>query len=119
MKPGDLVVLILGVAAALTLGIAVVLTLVEDARSHDALPTAAQPDGWKYPFACCSGYDCRAVDGDAVQERPQGYVVPSGEVVGYADKRVRHSPDGLFHWCTVAGKDDGKTICLFIPPRAF
>ncbi|PSM18526.1 hypothetical protein [Nitratireductor sp. StC3] len=79
-------------------------------------PDIAVAHDW-YPFACCSNFDCRAVG--AVKERPEGYVVPSGEVVPMTDKRVRHSPDGLFHWCTVAGKDDGKTICLFVPPRAF
>ncbi|MVA98865.1 hypothetical protein GN330_16580 [Nitratireductor sp. CAU 1489] len=94
-----------------------VFAAVQASRAHDALPTAAQPNGWKYPFACCSNFDCRAVD--AVKERPEGYVVPSGEIVPMTDKRVRHSPDGLFHWCTVAGKDDGKTICLFVPPRSF
>ena len=55
-----------------------------------------------------------------IRERPQGYVIgTTGEVVGYADKRVRVSPDGLWHWCSVAGADDGRTICLFTPPRAF
>ncbi|MEP4538488.1 MAG: hypothetical protein ABJ021_15060 [Nitratireductor sp.] len=88
-------------------------------RAHHARPAAAQPDGWAYPFACCSGFDCRAVANRSVQERPEGYVVPSGEVVGYADTRVRPSPDGDFHWCSVAGRDDGRTICLFVPPRAF
>lgn len=102
------------------LGVAMLLaTCAERAEGHEALPSAAQPEGWRYPFACCSGYDCRAVDGAAVQERPQGYVVPSGEIVGYADTRVRPSPDGIFHWCTVAGRDDGRTICLFVPARAF
>lgn len=90
------------------------------ALAHDALPTAAQPQGWTYPFACCSGYDCRMVPTRQVSERPEGYVIATtGEIVGYADKRVRNSPDGDFHWCSVAGKNDGKTICLFVPPRAF
>lgn len=88
--------------------------LATGAHAHDA------PSGWSYPFSCCSGYDCRPVETKAVSERPEGYVINgTGEVVGYRDTRVRHSPDGLFHWCSVAGKEDGRTICLFVPPRAY
>jgi hypothetical protein len=90
------------------------------AGAHDAMPTAAQPNGWTYPFACCSGYDCRAVSDKAISERPEGYVINgTGEVVGYADARVKNSPDGEFHWCSVAGSNEGRTICLFVPPRGF
>lgn len=91
--------------------------------AHDAIPTAAQPEGWKYPFSCCSGYDCRPVPSKTVgkvKEGPDGYVIAStGEVIPYNDTRVRNSPDGEFHWCSVAGADDGRTICLFVPPRAY
>ncbi|MGE0501895.1 MAG: hypothetical protein AB7I79_13185 [Rhizobiaceae bacterium] len=89
------------------------------AFAHDALPTSAKPDGWSYPFSCCSGYDCRAVSAAAISEKPEGFIVPSGEVVSYADRRVKDSPDGEFHWCSVHGKNDGRTICLFVPPRAY
>lgn len=97
--------------------------LTTDAEAHDAMPTAAQPNGWAYPFSCCSGIDCREVssgpDG-VVRETPEGYVIAStGEVVAYTDKRIKDSPDGAFHWCSVAGKDDSRTICLFVPPRAY
>ena len=55
-----------------------------------------------------------------IRERPEGFVIGlTGEVVGYADKRIRNSPDGEYHWCSVAGRDDGRTICLFVPPRSF
>jgi hypothetical protein len=84
------------------------------AGAHDA------PKGWTYPFACCSGYDCREVASKAIAERPEGYVIQgTGEVVSYNDKRVRKSPDGEFHWCSVKGADDTRTICLFVPPRSF
>lgn len=90
------------------------------AAAHEAMPTAAQPNGWTYPFACCSGYDCREVSDKAISERPEGYVIKgTGEVVGYADARVRQSPDGEYHWCSVAGSNEGRTICLFVPPRGF
>lgn len=90
------------------------------ASAHDALPTAAKPNGWMYPHACCSGYDCRQVPADDVVEGPSGYVIrPTGELVPMSSPKVKYSPDGEFHWCSVAGADDGKTICLFVPPRSF
>lgn len=90
------------------------------AIAHDALPTAAQPNGWSYPFSCCSGYDCREVSKKAISERPEGYVIlGTGEVVAYTDARVKNSPDGAFHWCSVAGANNGRTICLFVPPRGY
>lgn len=98
------------------------------AQAHEAQPTAAKPQGWAYPLSCCSNFDCEQV-GDArtpnastrILERPEGYVVSgTGEVVGYQDKRIRHSPDGEFHWCAhQSGVDAGRTICLFVPPRGF
>lgn len=102
-------------------GAALLLTVLSfSAHAHDALPTAGLPEGWSYPFACCSGFDCRAVSDKAIGERPEGYVIQgTGEVVGYGDMRVKNSPDGAFHWCSVAGANDGRTICLFVPPRSF
>ena len=94
------------------------LSIVE-ADAHDAIPTAAAPQGWSYPYACCSGYDCREVDDAKITEGPTGYTVPSGEVIAMTDKRIKESPDGLFHWCSVKGKDDSKTLCLFVPPRSY
>lgn len=85
-----------------------------DLLAHEA------KSGWRYPAVCCSDYDCREVAPRQISERPEGYVIAtSGEVVPYTDRRVRQSPDGVFHWCSVAGKDDTRTICLFVPPRAF
>lgn len=84
------------------------------ARAHDA------PSGWSYPYSCCSMQDCRPVATKAISERPEGFVINgTGEVVPYRDARVRPSPDGEFHWCSVAGGEHGRTICLFVPPRAY
>ena len=57
----------------------------------------------------------------AISEKPEGYVINgTGEVVAYADKRVKDSPDGEYHWCAhQAGLDAGHTICLFVPPKGF
>lgn len=105
--------LIVGIGiAALAVGICV-------AAAHDA------PTGWSYPFACCSNADCREVgEGSSskvsISETPLGYKISTtGEVISYADSRIKDSPDGEFHWCSVAGKDDSRTLCLFVPPRAF
>ena len=94
---------------------------------HDAKPTAAQPNGLTYPYACCSGIDCREVgDGKAskakvkILETATGYQISTtGEIIAFGDSRLKDSPDGVFHWCSVAGADDSRTICLFKPPRGF
>lgn len=102
------------------LAMPVIAGLVLPAAGHDAIPTAAKPNGWTYPFSCCSGYDCREVSAQSISERPEGYVIAgTGEVVTYRDKRIKDSPDGEFHWCSVQGKNDSKTICLFVPPRSY
>ncbi|WP_159591807.1 hypothetical protein [Chelativorans xinjiangense] len=76
--------------------------------------------GWAYPYACCSNQDCREIPAKLVSERPEGYVInPTGEVVAYTDRRVKQSPDGVYHWCSVAGEDTSRTICLFVPPKLF
>lgn len=87
---------------------------IPPASSHDA------PKGWTYPYSCCSGVDCREVPKKAISERPQGYVITStGEVVPYKDARLHDSPDGEYHWCSVNGADNTRTICLFVPPKSF
>jgi hypothetical protein len=111
---------VVGFWITIAVGVALVACYSGAAQAHEAMPTAAQPNGWRYPFSCCSGYDCRAVPEAAISERPEGYViVGTGEVLPYRDARLKDSPDGEFHWCSVAGANDGRTICLFVPPRAF
>ncbi|MEI9410408.1 MULTISPECIES: hypothetical protein [Mesorhizobium] len=101
--------------------VGVIAMFAPAAFAHDAKPTAAKPQGWSYPFACCANYDCRATHTGEVLEKPEGYVIAgTGEVVPMTDKRIKDSPDGEFHWCAhQAGLDAGKTICLFVPPRSF
>jgi hypothetical protein len=87
-----------------------------------AMPAGAHeaPTGWRYPYSCCSGYDCREVSSKVIGEGPEGYVIKgTGEVVSYSDARLKNSPDGEYHWCSVAGADDTRTICLFVPPHSF
>ncbi|WP_428982271.1 hypothetical protein [Oricola nitratireducens] len=100
--------------AAASAGVALALTGATTARAHEA------PSGWMYPYECCSGYDCRPVSSKWIKESGGAFIIPTtGEAVPYSDKRIRTSPDGEFHWCSVAGSDDGKTICLFVPQRMF
>lgn len=102
-----------GLSATLILSLAT-FALPAAASAHDA------PSGWTYPYACCSNKDCRQVPASLISERPEGYVIKTtGEVVAYSDRRVRTPPDGVYHWCSVAGIDTSRTICLFVPPKAF
>lgn len=125
------------IAAVLAVA-AVCLFFASTARAHEAGPSYAQmqgytpgvaapsgqqPKGWNYPWACCSGNDCKRVDATRVHETESGYVVDGSkdvEPIGYHDKRIKDSPDGDFHWCAhQAGADKDHTICLFVPPRGF
>jgi hypothetical protein len=64
--------------------------------------------------------DCSQVRDQAVLEGPRGYVITlTGELITPRDTRIKNSPDGLFHQCTVAGEPAGRTVCLFVPPRSY
>lgn len=117
---------ILTIANAAAIGVIAIfayLLCVSAGQAHDAIPTAAKPNGWSYPFACCSGFDCREVRAGkdkTVVETDKGYVIKAtGELIPFGDKRIKNSPDGEFHWCSHGGRDTGGTICLFVPPRSF
>jgi len=97
-----------------SLAILLMLAAAKPAQSHDA------PSGWSYPFACCSSIDCREVPDTDIVEGARGYEIrKTGELIIMTDARIKESPDGHFHWCSVAGADDSRTICLFVPPRAY
>lgn len=91
---------------------AILVSAASLAAAHDA------PSGWSYDAACCFNHDCRQISSSAVREGPNGYVITiDNETVPYSDRRIKDSPDGLYHWCTVDGRDNGRTICLYVPPR--
>jgi hypothetical protein len=76
------------------------------------------PTGWSYPANCCSGIDCREVPDADIIEGARGYEIrKTHELIPMTDPKVKMSPDGRFHWCSVQGRDDGRTICLFVPGR--
>jgi len=80
--------------------------------SHEA------SSGWAYPMQCCSGIDCRQIQSNAVHEVKTGYVInKTGELIGFKDPRLKNSPDGEYHWCSVQGKENTPTVCLFVPPQ--
>lgn len=86
------------------------------AAAHDA------PLGWKYDFMCCSAADCREIKSSDIGEIQEGYQIKLStlkEVVPYGSPKVKDSPDGRFHWCSYSGRNDRKTICLYVPPRAY
>lgn len=92
---------------------AVISVSMTAAGAHEA------PAGWNYDSSCCSNFDCRQVSDGTVKETAEGYQLPTGEVISYDDARIKPSKDEFFHWCTVAGANDSRTICLYVPPRSF
>lgn len=92
--------------------------MIAPAYAHDA------KSGWSYPFACCSNQDCREVNVPEtevmVSEVQGGFSVnTSGEFIPWDDSRVRPSPDGKYHLCTLNGENGGRTICLFRPDKGY
>jgi hypothetical protein len=91
--------------------------------------------GWQYPIACCASIDCGEISPAQVRETPSGYEVtlsPAQHLmlvetkiyeVPYNDRRVRDSPDGVYHACISRqfrgpnGTEGGKLNCLFVPPK--
>jgi hypothetical protein len=88
----------------------------------------ASAHNW-YEKQCCQDEHCEPIADGAVRETSKGFEVPSGELLPYADSRVRQSHDMHYHWChaqkaTVSrhreipfGPD--STICLYVPPKSF
>ncbi|TWG93832.1 hypothetical protein L598_000400001050 [Mesorhizobium sp. J18] len=106
--------LLLAMPAVGLLAVGLLITTANPGKAHEA------PTGWEYPYSCCANQDCREVSKAAISERPEGYVInQTGEVVNYHDKRLRRSPDGRYHWCSVAGSDTSRTICLFVPLQLY
>lgn len=74
--------------------------------------------GWQYDADCCGARDCRVIGDDAVRLTRDGLlIVATGEVLSYADTRLRKSGDEFFHRC--ARETSPKmTVCLYIPATA-
>jgi hypothetical protein len=95
---------------AILLAAAVLALLVCEARSHE----------W-YPRECCAGGDCYAISADEVEALPDGTwrIKATGEIFYGANAaqvhRVKFSPDGGFHRCSLNHDRKEPSICLFIP----
>ncbi len=93
---------------------AIVVWSARPARAHDALT------GWTYDYSCCSSADCRQVATKAVKEGSEGYtIVGTGELIRYGDTRIKRSKDEFYHCRSVAGLDDSRSLCLYVPDRGF
>jgi len=60
----------------------------------------------------------------SIRETRKGFKVPSGELLPFADSRVRLSHDMHFHWCHsrkawANQRRESPTICLYVPPKSF
>lgn len=92
--------------------VAIIVWSARPAGAHDA------PTGWTYDYSCCSTADCREVQTKAVKEDSRGFtIVSTGELIPYGDTRIKRSKDEFFHWCSVAGLDDSRSLCLYVPDR--
>ncbi len=105
-----IVIWIMGTACA----VAFAMVLATSAYAHEAKA------GWEYEYSCCSSRDCREVTTAAVKEDEKGFTITAtGEIIPYGDTRIKRSKDEFFHWCSVAGLADSRSICLYVPDRGY
>ncbi|PLP56328.1 hypothetical protein CYK37_26500 [Mesorhizobium loti] len=86
--------------------------LCASASAHDA------PAGWTYDIECCSGLDCYQAPASDVKETRDGYLLSTGELIPYSDRRIRPSRDEFFHECKPGGMTGSlRSLCLYVPNR--
>lgn len=86
--------------------------LSTSAGAHDA------PAGWSYDIECCSGIDCYQAPASDVKETREGYLLSTGELIPYSDRRIRRSRDEFFHECKPGGMTGSqRSLCLYVPER--
>lgn len=104
-----------------SLAFSALLLLSGQAGAHDALPTATQPFGWSYDYSCCSALDCSQVRDGSISIIKEGYRVAStGEVIPWADTRIKRSKDEFYHRCTPGGNVSAvHSLCLYVPQGTF
>jgi hypothetical protein len=100
------------------------------AASTFGMPLASAHNEIWYEKQCCDDKHCEPIADGVVQETSKGFKVPSGELLPFADGRVRQSHDMRFHWCHAKKATVGRhrefpsgnpdlTICLYVPPKSF
>lgn len=71
-----------------------------------------------YPAYCCSGQDCYEISQEDVELAGEGYFIKAtGEY--FPRNAVPESPDGKFHRCSIGGKREARTLCIFAPTPTF
>lgn len=86
--------------------------LCPSANAHSA------PSGWSYDIECCSGLDCYQAPAADVRETKEGYLLSTGELIPYGDRRIRPSRDEFFHECKPGGMTTSRhSLCLYVPDR--
>lgn len=108
------------------------LVLSAPAMAHDAMPTAAQPEGWRYDAVCCqqataNSGDCQDIPATSVKPIPGGYqitlrpgdhhMVTRLHVFQFSQAETRESPDGRYHACLYPSEDN--LHCFYAPPMGF
>jgi hypothetical protein len=81
-----------------------------------SLPAVAHraPSGWQYPVSCCSKANCYEIDPAEVENVMGAYkILATGQFFGFS--RVKISPDGHYHRCSLRGDRKTTTVCLFVP----
>lgn len=71
-----------------------------------------------YPILCCSNHDCFPISENQYKITAEGYVLPSGELLPFGDRRIHYDTEDptQSHLCTHAGKLDAKAICFWPKP---
>jgi hypothetical protein len=71
-----------------------------------------------YDWDCCSDRDCQPVAEGMVAEESGGYrVLLTNQFIDRNSPKVRMSPDGRWHVCTLGGNLGGSVLCLYVPGR--
>ena len=73
-----------------------------------------------YEKQCCQDEHCEPMADGTIRETGKGFKVPSGELLPFADSRVRQSHDMRYHWCHVqkATVSRHREIQYDLPVRA-
>lgn len=96
------------------LAVGIWLALMLRAEAHEA------PTGWRFEPECCGNGDCKPVGQGEIRVTPDGYLIPAtGEVIPFQSHKVRSSPDGKPYRCSVQGKREGNTYCIYISKGGF
>jgi hypothetical protein len=101
------------------------------AWTHDAMPSSAMPQGWKFDGWCCNGDgntgDCQQIPDTSVHAVAGGYeitlkpgehrLVTKPHTYSKAQSDVRDAPDGRYYACLYPTEDILR--CFYAPPMSY